>query len=182
MISLFAKLQKEKLLKENGSLLDLGSGDGRLAEPFLRFGYNTFLVDNDEAILLKAESNLKQVGVGNYEFLNTPIEEFNFNRNFDGIIISNVLPFQKNKENVVRIVRMAFEHLNKGCFLFFTLFGTQDDWAIDYKDTMSFYTKEESLSILNEYKPYFISEDYGQGSTMKGDMKTWHVFHILYIK
>jgi len=46
---------------------------------------------------------------------------------------------------------------------------------------MSFYDRDEALKIIPA-NPYFISEDYGTGSTMKGDLKTWYVFHLLYMK
>jgi len=178
MITLFKKLQSEDLLKKQGMLLDLGSGDGSVAKAFLEFGYNLTLLDKNPELLELAKKNL---GDSEIKTVNENIENFKFENKYDGIIISNVLPFVTNKEKIEEIVRNAFDNLNKGGFLFFTLFGDKDEWKDQRKDTMSFYTKEEAGRILKEI-PYFQSEDYGKGKTMKGDMKTWHILYFLYLK
>ncbi len=181
MITLFRKLNSEKKLKKNGSLLDLGCGNGKVSEPFLGFGYTITLVDSNAGVLEEVEKNFSSIKKDGYTTVHGAIEKFEFNDTYDGIIISNVLPFQKEKTEITRIIHSAFNALHTGGFLFFTLFGTEDDWAKDKKDTMSFYTKNEALDIM-EGKPYFISEDYGKGSTMKGNIKNWHIFSLLYFK
>lgn len=181
MITVFNKLERENLLKFKGSLLDLGCGIGKVVEPFFKYGYETTLVDKDSDVLLQAQENLKKIRNDGLNTLITPIEDFKFDKLYDGIIISNVLPFQKDKENISKIIKTAFEHLNEGGFLFFSLFGTKDQWSEERRDTMTFHSKNETLSILKE-NPYFVSEDYGTGRTMSGGMKTWHVFYLLYIK
>lgn len=181
MITLFGKLQREGLLKENGSLLDLGCGDGRFSEFFFKYGYKTTLVDKEKEALSEAENNFNKIKKDGFKLVNSAIEDFSDTNFYDGIILSNVLPFQKDKESVNKIVKSVYDKLNKGGFLFFTLFGTKDQWATERADTMVFHTKDEALSLIKE-TPYFVSEDYGQGSTMKGDIKTWHIFHLLYIK
>lgn len=180
MINLFVKLQKEGLLKQDGSILDLGCGNGRLSEPFFKSDYKVTLVDKDSKMLREAEDNFKKIKESGFQSLNTSIEDFEFNEVYDGIIMSNVLPFQKNKENISRIVQTAFDKLNKGGFLYFTLFGVKDQWVKEYPN-MIFYEKEEALGIIKR-EPYYLSEDFGKGSTMKGDIKTWHIFCLLYIK
>lgn len=181
MIVLFGKLQREGLLKENGILLDLGCGDGRISEPFFKYGYETILVDKDNKILSEAKNNFKKIKDGGFKTIISSVEDFNLDNSFDGIIMSNVLPFQKNKDRTEIIVKSAFDKLNKGGFLYFTLFGINDEWAQERADTMDFHTKDEALCFISK-EPYFISEDYGRGSTMNGDIKTWHIFHLLYIK
>jgi len=95
--------------------------------------------------------------------------------------MQNVLTFQKDKESISRIVREAWNKLNKGGFLYFTLFGADDPWSVEHADTMKFYEKDEALSILPE-KPYYFSKDHGMGPMMKGGIKEWHILHFLYIK
>ncbi|MBU6370666.1 MAG: class I SAM-dependent methyltransferase [Patescibacteria group bacterium] len=181
MIPIFIKLQSEKLLKPAGSILDLGSGAGKLSEPFLKAGYHATLVDTDAGALAKAKENFRTYHANSFALLHEPIEKFAFHDPYDGILAVNVLSFQKDKMEISRIVQDAFSHVKTGGFFYFTLFGTKDDWANSHADRMSFYEKDEALSILDQ-KPYFLSEDYGTGSTMKGDLKTWHVFHLLYVK
>ncbi len=181
MIALFRKLQQEKLLKENGTLLDLGCGNGKISEPFFQFGYDVTLVDKDMEILKEAEKNLSVIKKGGLRAINLQIEEFKFEGNYDGIILSNTLPFQSNMENIEKIVTSAFKSLNSNGFLFFTLFGEKDQWNLAKKEGMTFCEKDAAISILKE-EPYYQSEDYGQGTTMKGNLKTWHIFSFLYIK
>ncbi len=172
MIPLFKKLEREKLLKSNGVLLDLGGGDGNISEPFYKFGYSTIIIDKDEKSLEKAR--------GNFELRNELIENFKFDKNYDGIIISNVLPFLNNKQGIKNIINTSFDSLNSNGFLYFTLFGEKDQWNKEGKK-LSFYGRRELSSILKP-KPYFVSEDFGVGSTKKGEMKKWHVYSFLYIK
>ena len=76
MISLFKKLQQENLLKLNGSLLDLGCGNGKQAEPFFQFGYNTTLVDIDSETLSAAEKifyNIKKMDLLQLIFLSNSL-------------------------------------------------------------------------------------------------------------
>lgn len=162
-------------------MLDLGCGNGKLSEPFFQSGYKVTLVDKDIDALQEAENNLKKIRENELEALNVSIEDFKFDKSYDGIIISNALPFQKSKESIIRIVQTAWEKVNKGGFFYLTLFGVNDEWAKEHVTTMTFHTKDEALSILKE-SPYYLSEDFGQGSTMKGGMKTWHIFSLLYIK
>lgn len=181
MISWFNKLKQEKLLKSEGTLLDLGCGNGRMSEAFFQHGYDVTLVDFSTEALAQAEKNFKTIKSDGFEIVNSPIEKFQFDKSYDGVLLLNVLPFQKEKSEIERIVNTAFEKLAPGGFLAFSLFGTKDQWATESREGMSFYTKEEALGILKQ-GPYFVSEDYGQGMTMKGDIKTWHVFHFLYLK
>lgn len=181
MIPIFKKLEKEGKLKQAGRLLDLGSGNGKVSLPFFEYGYDVTLVDKDKKVLAVAENDFSKVRESGFKTENIEIEKFDFQDSYDGIIISNVLPFQKNKENVEKVLKQAFAALNEGGFLYFTIFGLRDQWATEHAGTMTFLAKDEALNIL-EAIPYFTSEDYGQGSTMKGDIKTWHIFHLLYIK
>jgi len=159
--------------------LDLGCGNGQFSESFFRYGYEVTLVDKNE-VLSEAENNFKQIKDSGFKTVKVSIEDFVFEDSYDGIIMSNVLPFVKDKSDIQRIVRRAFEKLNDGSFLFFTVFGLQDEWNGKYPN-MTFCSKEEASDIL-EKSPYFLSEDYGRGSTMKGDIKTWHIFHLLYVR
>lgn len=180
MINLFKKLEKEELLKQEGKLLDIGCGDGGISKPFFNYGYDVTLVDKDDGVLSKARDNFKQIKEVGFKTINVALEDYIFSEHFDGIIMSNVLPFQKDKERINKTIQTAFSNLNEKGFLFFTLFGVKDEWNGKFPG-MNFHNKEEALGVL-ETEPYYFSEDYGKGLTMKGEMKTWHIFHLLYIK
>lgn len=173
MINVFKKLKSENLLNASGSILDLGSGSGNITEPFLDVGYTVTLVDNDEKILSDAKA-------GNI-IIHCNIEDFSFNEMYDGIFIVNVLPFLNDKIKTKNIINHAYNVLRYNGFLFFSVFGPMDQWAIDRSNDMSFFTKEEALALLTA-EPYFTSEDYGKGATMDGKIKMWHILYFLYIK
>lgn len=181
MIPVFKHLKKVGLLKSQRKLIDLGCGDGKISEPFFQYGYEVTLVDRDRTALSEAENNFKKIKEDGFKTFNVSIEDFSLDKSYDGIILSNVLPFQKNKETIEKIIKTAYDSLNKKGFLYFTLFGINDQWATERVDTMSFYNKEQALNLIKE-PPYFISEDYGTGSTKRGEVKTWHIFYLLYIK
>lgn len=182
MINLFQKLQSEQKLKTNGLLLDLGGAEGQKSSPFLKFGYRIILTDINDHLLDQASLNFKKIKDNDWQIINQTIQDFSFEDTYDGIIIANVLPFITDKREISRIIKAVFQSLNKSGFLYFTLFGSNDDWAIQRKDEMSFYSRDEALSILQSTTPYFFSEDIGQGLTKKGQLKNWHIFHFLYIK
>ncbi len=169
------------MLKKHGFLADLGCGDGSVSEPFFESGYHVLLVDKDKEKLSLADGRFHKVKDNDYELINEPVEKFDFDKSFDGIIMSNILPFIHDKSEVKRIVKTAFDNLKTGGFIYFTLFGVEDEWVDIHANTMSFYSKTEALGILDK-KPYFTSEDFGKGLTMKGDIKTWHIFALLYLK
>jgi 2-polyprenyl-3-methyl-5-hydroxy-6-metoxy-1,4-benzoquinol methylase len=181
MINIFKKLQSENLLKEEGKLLDLGCGNGNVSLLFFQAGYQVTLVDKDPEALKAAELAFSKVRSDGFKIENAPIESFDFNGTYDGIILSSVLPFLKDKDEVQRIIKTAWEHLAEKGFLFVTLFGDKDSWATDRRDSMSFFTKEEAASII-DHEPYYFTEDYGHGVTRIGDAKVWHILSSLYLK
>ncbi|MEX0918751.1 MAG: class I SAM-dependent methyltransferase [Candidatus Paceibacterota bacterium] len=182
MIPLFKKLKNEKLLKADGQLIDLGGGDGRQAMDFLKYGYQVTLVDVDEGALIQAQKNFKEIAEDGYwRIENKNIQDFVFNQKYDGIIMANVLPFITDKQEIARIIKTAFRSLDESGFLYFTLFGPNDGWVTERRGKMSFYSRDESLSLLS-IPPYFSSEDIGQGLTRQDKIKNWHILHFLYIK
>lgn len=180
MIPLYKKLHQENLIKPNGAILDLGSGDGSLSLPFFKNGSSITLVDINKDALVEAQNKFQEIKSDGLETINSPIENFQYSKNYDGIIISNVLPFITNTEQITKVTSEAFTHLNQSGFLYFTLFGEKDQWKME-RDNMSFHSKDEVFKILDQ-KPYFVSEDFGKGATKSGAIKTWHVYSFLYIK
>lgn len=179
MIYLFQKLKQEKLIEPGDKVLDLGGGNGKFIEPFVDFGCVVTLIDKDRDVLYKTEEFFKLKNT-NIEIIHESLENFEFKNKYKGITISNVLPFIQDKEKVAEIIEKSFENLDDGGFLFFTLFGEQDEWQKLHKD-MSFWSKNDALNIMKK-KPYYFSEDIGLGGTMSGELKDWHIFSFLYIK
>jgi SAM-dependent methyltransferase len=181
MINVFKKLEIEGLLAPAGNLLDLGSGPGKLSEPFIEHGYTATLVDKNPGVLAKARERLTARNFQAFTIKEQGMESFDFTEGYDGILISNALPFIQSKAKVTEILHQAYGALRPGGFLFFTLFGPKDQWAGEKQESMSFFDKEEAGNIL-ESEPYYLSEDYGTGATMAGPLKRWHILHFLYIK
>ncbi len=102
--------------------MDLGSGNGRVSYPFFDYGYEVTLVDKDKGALEDAKSTFDKKENGVFTIVENSIEDFSFVSKYDGIILSNVLSFQKDKDNIKRIVNSAFESINTGGFYLFHCF------------------------------------------------------------
>ena len=109
------------------------------------------------------------------------LEDYSIEGEWDGVIAMNSLPFIHDKAMVRQVVQNAYEHLSAGGFLYFTVFGSDDEWAETRADRMSFFTADEARSLLS-VEPYFVSEDRGYGAKMSGGIKKWHIIHFLYVK
>ena len=181
MIALFPKLKNEHLLKSGGTLLDLGCGNGKHVEPFVQEGYAATLVDKDPSVLEQARSLFPGVTGDSCTFVSSPLEGYVIEGEWDGIVAKNSLPFIHNVTVVRRTVQNSYQHLAVGGFLYFTVFGPDDEWAKTRTESMSFFTADEALAFL-PVEPYYMSEDRGYGAKMSGGIKKWHIVHLLYVK
>ncbi len=67
--------------------------------------------------------------------------------------------------------------------MYFTLLGKKDAW--NGRDTITFLEKDEIEEFLakNEVEVILRNEEEGQGKTMKGDIKWWHMYsYIIKVK
>lgn len=180
MIPLFKKLRRENLLT-GGILVDLGCGDGIVSEEFFEAGYYTILVDADVERLNAADSRFRKLKATGYQLVHEMIQRFPLPSDLGGVIISNVLPYVKSRRAARSIVRRSYASVGPRGFLYFSLFGTGDEWAAKGDASMTFYSQSEAVGLLDA-SPYFVSEDRGTGITTAGDFKRWHIFQLLYIK
>ncbi len=156
--------------------LDLGCGDGKDVLALADFGLRVHAVDSDASKIASLQSRLEETGK-DAQLNVARIEDFSIEiEKYDVILASNSLPFITSKKEVFEVLKRAMNGLKIGGFLYFSLFGVRDAWS--HRDTMSFYSEEECDVLLRELGlgVYHKSVEEGNGLTMKGDLKHWHIF------
>ena len=146
----------------NGIALEVGSGDGEDAKALEELGYTVEKFDKKEGIDLRDFAFVPE----KYDFIN----------------INNVLPFIKDKREVIESLKKMAASLKKGGVLHFTLFGINDAWAT--KPEMSFWTFDEANTMVDDLVGKCVirsSEEY-VGKTMAGDQKYWHMLRYVLVK
>ncbi|MBX4209461.1 class I SAM-dependent methyltransferase [Candidatus Parcubacteria bacterium] len=167
----------------SGHVLELGCGKGADAVDLAGRGFIVDAIDKDPSNISFLESTIREKGIKNIHPVTDLIEDFKpAESKYSLIIANNSLPFISSKEKVVKVITDLSKSLAEGGFLYFTLFGPDDEWSKNAD--MSFFTQEEGLKLLDGLglKRYFISTEEGYGKTIKGPIKFWQIHKFLYRK
>lgn len=139
--------------------LEIGPGEGKFCNALQESGVLVTAIDKERS------SNIHP----QVRFETMSFEDYIPDKPFDLVHARNVIPFFKNKPE--QLARM----LSMGRYVYFTFFGPSDPWA-EKGMTIS---KDEMLPVLKSAKILYWKEEQYEGSTMKGDIKPWHVFTYL---
>jgi len=170
------RFSDDGLLREGGYALVLGRGmsDGIfLAER----GYVVDAVGRVMALRGKRQGGLC------INFYNVEIVSFLVPSGvYDLIAANDALRSIEDKEAIAREVRKMAEGLVPGGLLYFTLFGSRDEWV--GRSGMSFFGWDEALALtagLSLKTHYSAIEEVYEKSPLSGDI--YHqIFHFLYVK
>lgn len=157
--------------------LDLGCGAGVHA---IKLAENGYIVDAVDANAAQVNSLKDKLGNLSIRPVSEDITRFNIEGDTYSLVVArNVFPFIKDKEIVAQTIQNIAKGLKSGGSLFFTLFGTRDAWAA--KVTMSFFDYEEILPTLKNAGLEVVEKDEyeGEGPTMSGEIKHWHIHTYL---
>ena len=128
-------------------MLDGGCGDGRLLPYFHSFFRKIYAVDPDSNRLSKAVETAKELGIEQkVTFINTTVEEYEFDQDFDVILSSHIIQHVQC-HLVGKIISGCFRYLKPGGQLFLmTSYSTKSDdyYVKDYFADNSFV--EEGIS------------------------------------
>jgi len=158
-------LDQEKMLEDysslvkEGSVLDIGIGEGRNVLSFALKGHPIIGIDVSKTALSRCASILEDSKC-KYNLFEKTVQEFEITENTYSLIISTwTLNFMKKTE-AQSIVKSCLKGLNRQGLLYLGLFSTEDpqmqDYLTDYKcvDKDSYYIPERDI-----VKSYFEMSD-----------------------
>ena len=156
-----------------GLAVDLGAGAGRDTAALLQRGWRVIAVDREQdAIdrlhrLAGPQSERLQAMVARYEDAAWPA--------CDLVNASFSLPFCPPR-SFDAVWRRIVESLRPGGRFCGQLFGEHDEWA---HSGIVVQTREEVDELLRPFEVESWEEFDGEGSTVTGKRKHWHVFHVV---
>lgn len=160
-----------KNAKGEGFALDLGSGALNDVPAILEAGYNHIdAVDSNERIREIAKN------VPKLTFFPVSFDEFEFQKNTYNLVNAQyALPFAGTSFNIVW--QNLVESLKSGGIFTGQFFGVQDGWNDGNHPEIIFHDQIYSLFTLFNIIKY--EEEIADKPTAAGDMKHWHVFHVI---
>jgi len=165
----------KKLLEEMPLAVDLGCGDGRDTVLLLERGWRVLAIDaQTEAI-----HRLKQRLPDRSDTLQTrvcPFEKVLLPSNVQLINASFSLPFCHPDAFLDLWQKIIHALVDQGWFCG-QLFGDRDGWA-GYTEVLS-YSRQEVVDLLTPFDVIELEEAEHSGLTAMGDIKNWHLFHII---
>ena len=177
--AIIQQLEQSGLLSRKGKALDLGCGAGNDAIGLARAGYEVIAVDLRAYELAILESRRGKLPV---KTIQKDISDFDIEPGAYSLIAArNSLPFLR-AEDVWRVIEAMANGLKPNGILFFTLFGTRDDWS--NTAGMNFHVYEDVIESLQKMplRVYFRSNEESYSTTQAGEMKFWQVHTFIYVR
>ena len=156
-----------------GLAVDLGAGTGRDTAELLRRGWEVVAIDREtEAIerlhrLAGPDSERLRAFVGRFELAEWP--------DCDLVNASFSLPFSP-PGSFDGLWRRIVDSLRPGGRFCGQLFGERDEWA---GSGIVVHTRAELDELLTPFEVESLEEFDGEGGTVIGRRKHWHVFHVV---
>ncbi|MDA1316750.1 MAG: class I SAM-dependent methyltransferase [bacterium] len=170
-------LEKQKLhnYKPHGKIIDIGSGSGRDAKDFIRFGYEYTGIDYSDGLL--SQSRINNPGV---TFLKQSVYDLDFPKNHFDLFWACAILLHMPKKQIDKALQSIHQIIKIGAIGCITLkkgegerFVEGDHTGIGYKRFFSFYLEDEFKTIL-EKNSFEILESY----TTDHSNKKWLVFFV----
>ena len=160
-------------VSNKGKAIDLGGGALNDTRYLLEQGFDVTVIDKSPLMEQEAQ-NIKNDKIHAFT---SGFEEFNFiKEEYDIASAMFALPF-----TAPAYFNEVFEKikgsLKKGGIFCGQFFGDRDEWRTN--TNMTFHTKEQAQELLKDLEIILFKEDEKDDKTAKGEMKHWHVFHII---
>ena len=158
---------------EPGFAVDLGCGTGRDTFELLRRGWRVLAIDAQEEALRRLRA-----AVGGYERLETQVTTFEDVAlpPCDLVNASFALPFCPPDRFEELWARIG-DALRPGGRFCGQLFGDRDGWAGN--SAITFHTRADVERLLAGYDAERLDEEEEDSTTVVGDAKHWHLFHVV---
>jgi len=157
--------------------VDLGCGTGRDTVELLRRGWRVLAIDA-EAVAIQRLMRRGDLGSGEAARLATQVARFEGAEwpGADLINSSYALPFCPPNQFVAVWDRIVAS-LPPGGRFSGQLLGDRDGWAT--QPDMSFQTRQDAEALVRGLEVEHFDEVEEDGKTAVGDLKHWHLFHVV---
>lgn len=158
-----------------GVAIDLGCGSGVDAISLLLDGWYVIAIDNDQATLEAFEKSVPQPLKKNLKLVATSFVDIKLPTSLL-INASFSLPFC-HPDRFVDVWSGITKSLLPGGIFAGHFFGPNDSWAI--KKEMTFHERSQLLTLFEGFAIESFDEIDKVGTTLAGNEKHWHVFHVV---
>jgi len=158
---------------DKGKAIDIGGGALNDTRYLLDQGFDVTVIDKSPLMEDEAKNipnNKLHAYTASFEDFNFPKEEYNL------ASAMFALPFT-DPEHFNKVFSKIKDSLKKGGVFCGQFFGECDEWKTN--PHMTFHTKEQAQELLNGLEIISFKEDEKDDKTATGDMKHWHIFHII---
>lgn len=162
----------EYVLKRE-TAFDIGAGALNDTRYLLEQGFEVDSLDKSPLIEQEAiniKSDKLHVSISSLEDFDFAINKYNI------ASAMYVLPFV-DPEHFDPVLNKIKNSLNTDGVFCGQLFGINDSWSNDPK--MTFLTKKQIEDLFADMELILLNEEEKDGPTARGDIKHWHVFHVI---
>jgi len=160
-------------VKNKDKAIDIGGGALNDTKYLLEKGFEVIAIDKSP--LMNEES--KKIPHSKLSAITTSFENYHFPKEeYDIASAMFALPFTSPK-HFEKVFSNIKESLKKGGIFCGQLFGDRDEWKNNSE--MTFHTKEQVKKLLGDIEIIYLNEEEKESKTAVGDMKHWHIFHII---
>ena len=158
---------------ERGKAIDIGGGALNDTKYLLEQGFDVTVIDKSPLM----EQEAKNIPSNKLRTTTISFEDFIFPKEeYDLTSAMFALPFT-SPSHFNKVFKKIKGSLKKDGIFCGQFFGDRDEWNTN--PNMTFHTKEQAQELLNDLEVISFKEDEKDDKTAKGDMKHWHVFHII---
>ncbi|ATZ17687.1 class I SAM-dependent methyltransferase [Mesoplasma melaleucae] len=143
----------EELIQRDGIVLEAGVGNGRMAIPLLRKGFEVFGLDNSQEMLDLYKANLVKYNMKSNMLLGD-LKDFKTDEKFDSIIMPNGSFCLINRDNIIDVLNNFKAHLNENGKMYLDLIfptsfkaGTIHEFDFQLDNSEIINVKNKSISI-----------------------------------
>jgi tellurite methyltransferase len=162
----------EYVINKNKAI-DIGAGALKNTRYLLEQGFDVTVIDKSPL----AEQEAKTLMNDKVHAFTTSFEDFAFPENeYDLAAAMFALPFIEplHFETVFKKIKKSLKPGGIFCGQFF---GMNDEWAKN--PAMTFHTAEQVRALLDGLEIISFNEVEKDGTTVNGEAKHWHIFHII---
>lgn len=162
-------------VKSKDEALDLGAGALNDTKYLIAEGFKHVTTVDKENL---AGDILQTIPSDRISYIVSSFDDFPFVINkFDLVNAQYSLPFNSS-DTFLEVFDKIKESLKSGGIFVGQLFGVRDTWNKE-ETTMTFHTKEEVEKLISDMEIIEFTEEEKDDMPAVGDMKHWHVFHII---